>query len=217
MVANQVIDKFKFVVVMPVRGRYEQSIDCMKRLISTAGYPAKYIAITGADDEYIVRDMQNFCTGMVSQSPSLTYWQALHYATVDVPDDTYIVNVANDILPCNLWLLRATEILSQQPWKVIGFNGDGYLDHACHFIIQMKRIRNTGGWPLWYFHNFGDTEIIYRARQDGLFHKDPWSILFHNHPIISGQQTDDVYKLGMEHYEHDKRLFEHRRQSGWTH
>jgi hypothetical protein len=204
-------------VVMPVHGRMMQTVDCMKRLKAMAGYPASYTAIGGLHNDATLMLLDGICTVMRSQSASLTYWYALHMATAHLPDDAYVVNVANDVLPCAHWLTRYAEHIKRFPHHVFGFNGDGYeQNHACHFGIQMKRIRNTGGWPTWYYHNYGDTEICTRAIEDGAFHKDPWAILFHNHPIISGQEMDEVYVKGSEHQSRDADLYLKRRASQWT-
>ena len=206
----------RFVVVMPVHGRHLQSIECMERLKQTAGYPAKFIAIGGAHDDATLLTMQRLCTVMRSPSASIPYWQAMHMATQSVDDDVYVVNVANDVLPVIHWLTRAADFFRQFPDHVFGFNGDGYTtEHACHFAIRMKRVRDTGGFPQWYHHNYGDTEIITRAIEDGVFHKDPWSILFHNHPIIAGAQNDSVYMMGNKHYERDAELYMKRRSNQW--
>jgi hypothetical protein len=206
-------------VVMPVRGRREKSVEAMKRLKETAGYKASYVAIAGGADQEILQAMAGHCTAIVHlYQDSLTYWQALHLSTKALPDDTYVVNVANDIIPAVNWLRRAVDYVNARPEAVIGFNGDGYdTRHACHFMISMKQVRAYGGWPVWYHHNFGDTEIITRAIEDGLFHKDPWAILFHDHPNVSGSQTDDVYRDGSRKFNEDMKLFEKRRGNKWKH
>lgn len=207
----------KIAVVMPVHGRPEQSITTIQQLITTARYDADFVAASGVNDGATLAGMPRSVKRLMSPSPVLTYWQALHYATEKYSDDTYIVNVANDVLGVTGWLLRAAEYVQLNPHAVFGFNGDGYtVEHACHFCISMKRIRQTGGWPQWYFHNFGDTEIVTRAIEDGIFHKDAWAILFHNHPQVAASAYDDVYLSGNKHFERDMKLFQQRRQGKWT-
>jgi hypothetical protein len=71
-----------------------------------------------------------------------------------------------------------------------------------------------GGWPVWYDHNFGDTELCQRAIGDGLYVKAPWATLFHDHPYFGG--TDDaVYAEGRAQSDRDHAIYEDRRRRGW--
>ena len=213
-------------VVMPVHGRKEQSVDTMRRLIGTAHYPATYLAVGGYADADIVNAVGSVagCQPIMVNTPVATYWQSLERATVGLADDALVVNVANDVLPCHMWLQRAIQDYQTQYEKynsphgqVIGFNGDGHLEeHACHFMIAMERVRLYGGWPTWYHHNFGDTEIITRADDSGDFYKSKFAILFHNHPYVSGAASDSVYAEGQQKFMDDRRLFEHRKANGWN-
>jgi hypothetical protein len=209
--------KIEFAVVLPVYGREHQSVGAIKQLMATALYDASWHVISGLADAHTINMMPNHCRKIVATADSLTYWQALALTTQRLDDDVYVVNVASDLLGVNGWLRRAAEYLQVNPNTVFGFNGDGYAqEHACHFAIQMSRIRQYGGWPQWYYHNFGDTEIIQRAISDGIFHKDAWSILFHNHPFIAAAENDDVYNHGQSNFERDMRLFEQRQAAKWT-
>ncbi len=204
-------------VVMPVYGREHQSIAAIKQLRATAGYEASWTVIGGLNEAGTLNMMPNTCRRITATHDTLTYWQALALATQYTEDDVYIVNVASDVLGVNGWLKRAADYLTARPDVVFGFNGDGYEDyHACHFAIQMRKIRQYGGWPQWYYHNFGDTEIIQRAIAESAFHKDAWAILFHNHPYVAGADSDDVYQRGNSTYERDMLLYERRRRANWT-
>jgi hypothetical protein len=212
-------------VVMPVHGRQEQSVDTMRRLIGTAHYPATYLSVGGYADANIVNTVGSVagCQPILVNTLVATYWQSLHRATAGLSDDALIVNVANDVLPCHQWLQRAVDDYRSEADKynnpydpVIGFNGDGHLEeHACHFMISMERIRSYGGWPTWYHHNFGDTEIVQRAESTGDFYKSKYAILFHNHPYVSGAPSDAVYAEGNSKFQDDRRLFLYRKERGW--
>ena len=210
------------VVVMPIRGRQAQSIECMNRLIKTASYPATYIAVGGIDDRDTVSAVAKAnapaCMPMYYNDAKATYWQALKIATIGLPDDALIVNVANDLLPAVHWLRNAISSYDNFGSDyVIGFNGDGYKhEHSCHFMISMKHINEFGGWPIWYHHNFGDTEIIMRATHQRRYLKDVFAILFHNHPIVAGAPNDDVYTEGSSTFEFDRQLFEKRKAAQWS-
>ena len=202
---------------MPIRGRMNQSVDVMKRLQHTAGYPAQYYAVSGMEDMEVTLKVAEMSRTkpLISSSPRLTYWYALHEATKNLPDDSLVVNVANDVLPSASWLQLAIDAYEYYGDMLVGFNGDGYIHHACHFLISMKHLRVYGGWPIWYHHNFGDTALCIRALDDERFVKSPWAILFHNHPIISGAETDTVYTEGSSTYQQDKQMFERRRNAEW--
>ena len=205
-------------VVMPVRGRKEQSVDAMRRLIGTASYAATYLAVAGLEDYDTVTAVGQVagCASVVVNAPVASYWQGLKRATDALPDNALIATVANDVLPCINWLTNAVDHYNADSDNIVGFNGDGYDDkHACHFLISMKRVRSYGGWPVWYYHNFGDTEFVTRARQVGKFVKPPYAILFHNHPAVSRARPDDVYELGQQRFHLDKQLFELRKDSQW--
>lgn len=203
---------------MPIRGRKQQTIDAMKRMITVAGYPANYIAVSGIEDVETTLEVstQTGAKPLVSSSPKLTYWQALNEATKTLRDDALVVNVANDVLPCSNWLNRAMQTYQAHGDKLVGFNGDGYIDHACHFMISMRYLRELGGYPIWYYHNFGDTELCTRAREQNKFIKSEYAILFHNHPIVSGAQSDTTYDEGSSTFAADQVMFNRRRSAQWT-
>lgn len=97
----------------------------------------------------------------------------------------------------------------------MGFNGDGHgPEHSCHFLIHRLLLAQLGGWPTWYRHNFGDTELCQRAAGLGCYAKAAWAILYHNHPV-AGAAADGVYAEGGAHWAEDQRLFEERRRLGW--
>lgn len=207
----------KIVVVMPVRGRLEQTSNALNQLHITALTEARYIAVGGSDDGEIITTAarMGFVEPLIKATPRLTYWQGLDMATQGLSDSTLVATVANDVLPVRGWLKHALTDWHKMG-GVIGFNGDGYLaDHACHFLIEMKTIRRYG-WPIWYDHNFGDNEIVARAVADGLWYKSPFAILYHNHPLITGtNKTDSTYHEGSQQYLQDAKLFNQRRASNW--
>jgi len=147
----------------------------------------------------------------------LTYWQALAEET-RLSDTDLIVGLANDLLPGQHWLQRAysayRETFGSGP-GMVGFN-DGHheTEHSCHFLISRSLLDHYGGWPVWYDHNFGDTELCQRAIADGLYVKAPWATLFHDHPYFGGDD-DRVYAEGRAQSDRDYQLYEQRRRAGW--
>lgn len=214
----------RVVAIMPCRGRKEQTLECVRRLLATDrlqhGLDWQLVVVSGTDDGEIVESVAKAANihGLVAEKPRLSYWEALQYGTNEFPADYYVC-LANDLLPAVQWLTSALEKMQEtfaDGVGVVGFNGDGHqVNHACHFMISSKLLDDFGGWPVWYHHNFGDTEICVRAREMGRFVKAPYSILFHNHPWISAQKDDEVYELGRSKFRDDDILFVKRRQNKW--
>lgn len=213
------------VAILPCKGRKEQTLECVKRLIATAGVQHntywKLVLVSGKEDEDIVSfiSQETNVFGIIESEPSLTYWQALQRATSDYPTATHYIMLANDLLPAVNWLTNAIHKLVQtfpDLQGIVGFNGDGHGDsHSCHFMISSGMLQEFGGWPIWYHHNFGDTEFCIRANQKGRYIKAPYAILFHNHPWISAHTDDEIYELGRKYFQQDELLFLHRKASKW--
>jgi hypothetical protein len=208
--------------IMPCRGRPEQTVRNVKRLLATAGDVAWRLYLAGGGEDAsmingIVRAMPQTVIMATSRTPRLTYWQALTMVT-ERADAPLLCNLANDLLPGQHWLQRAyaayTQTFGDGP-GMVGFN-DGHHEtgHSCHFLISRSLLDRYGGWPVWYDHNFGDTELCQRAIVDGLYAKAPWATLFHDHPYFGGDD-DRVYAEGRAQVERDGRLYEDRRKRGW--
>lgn len=210
--------------ILPCRGRAEQTVANVKRLLATAGYdrgPGRntLIAVGGADESRMLAKLGLIeRVGIVrSDTPRLSYWQALQLVTRQT-DATHLVNLANDLLPGMHWLRRAVDAYRQAFGDgpgLLGFNGDSHeVGHSCHFLIDRRLLERYGGWPVWYDHNFGDTELCQRAIADGFYAKAPWALLFHDHPYFGGQD-DAIYAEGRAQAGRDEQLYHERRRAGW--
>lgn len=212
------------VAILPCRGRKEQTLDCVKRLLATDkmkhGVDWQLVLVSGSDDEEVVTEVATAANvhGVISERPRLSYWEALQEATNMFKANFYVC-LANDLLPAVQWLsssMHKMHTTFADSHGVVGYNGDGHGDnHACHFMISSTMLDEFGGWPIWYHHNFGDTEICMRAREKGRFVKSPYSILFHNHPWISAQKDDAVYEFGRSKFHDDEVIFVRRRGNQW--
>jgi hypothetical protein len=211
--------------ILPCRGRHEQTVVNVRRLLATAGYDNwRLIAVGGTDEKVLLDALESFGVEVVrSSAPRVTYWQALAGATAQTNPDHVdrLVNLANDLLPGQHWLRRAVaaydETFGGYPINqgLMGFNGDSHpTEHSCHFLISRALLDHYGGWPVWYDHNFGDTELCQRAIADGVYAKAPYALLFHDHPYFGGVD-DAVYAEGRAKAEHDQQLYEQRRRGGW--
>ena len=205
--------------ILPCRGRKEQTIVNAKRLIQTAGYDTwRLYAIGGKEESDTLTALAKLgVPTMTAEADRLTYWQALAEAT-SVTAEPLIACLANDLIPGQHWLRRAVDGYTAAfggGMGMIGFNGDSHeLSHSCHFLISRSLIDRYGGWPVWYDHTFGDTELCERAIADGYYAKAPWAILFHDHPYWGGQD-DSTYAEGRALIERDQRLYEQRRSRQW--
>lgn len=220
--------------IMPCRGRAEQTVTNVKRLLATAGYEGwwRLILVCDGDQEVydalsqsareqpvpggeVVRVIGPDGSGRFVQHG---YWGALELGAMVYPNATHLVNLANDLLPGRHWLARGVAAYRARFGDgdgLMGFN-DGLHgpEHSPHFLISRGLLERYGGWPVHYQHNFGDTELCRHAQQDGCYGKAAWAVLYHNH-LENGAADDEVYRAGRETYEQDARLFEERRRLGW--
>lgn len=211
--------------ILPCRGRPEQTVANVKRLLATAGYDQWHLYLAGGDDEVGTiwqACSQNDGTGerismVTTAARRITYWRALAMVT-EMCNATHLIGLANDLLPGQHWLARAADAYRQTFGDgpgLLGFNGDSHeLNHSCHFLIGRSLLDRYGGWPVWYDHNFGDTELCERAIADGLYAKAPWALLYHDHPYWGGQD-DAVYQEGRTAVSRDEQLYLERKRRGW--
>lgn len=208
------------VAILPCRGRAEQTVANVRRLLATAGHPFTLVCVGGTDEQDILLACAaaGAPTRCYLDVAHLTYWQALERETAMQPDATHLIGLANDLIPGQHWLRRAAEGYQQTFGDgpgLLGFNGDSHdIGHSCHFLISRTLLDGYGGWPVWYDHNFGDTELCQRAIADGRYAKAPWAILFHDHPYFGGQD-DATYAEGRARADQDERLYHERKQRGW--
>jgi hypothetical protein len=211
----------RIAAIMPCRGRAEQTITNVRRLLATAGHDNWQLICMIDDDPAVDRAVADADLPIWrATNPGRSgYWRNLQAATDHWPEFPYLVNLANDLLPGQHWLKRAVEAYRQQFGEnagLLGFNGDSHeVGHSCHFLISRALLSRYGGWPVWYDHNYGDTELCARAIQDRCYAKAPWAILFHDHPYFGGQD-DPVYAEGRAMQGRDATIYERRKRSGWT-
>jgi hypothetical protein len=209
--------------IMPCRGRAEQTVANVRRLLVTAGYDdwTLWCVVSNIHDSGLgsAIDEATEHRARVAWLPEFSYWHALRYVCKQIDTDaTHLINLANDLLPGMHWLRRAVAAYQQTFGTgdgMIGFNGDSHeVGHSCHFLISRGLLDRYGGWPVWYQHNFGDTELCQRAIADGVYAKAPWALLFHDHPYFGGQD-DAVYAEGRATAQRDEQLYNQRRRQGW--
>lgn len=208
--------------IMPCRGRAEQTIRNVRRLLATAGDVEWRLVLVGSAAD--LRPLVGVAdparvTLLAAPGDRLTYWQAMQVGTA-ASDAPLIANLANDLLPGQHWLARGVAAYRQtwpgpHDYGLLGFN-DGHheVGHSCHFLIDRDLLTYLGGWPVWYDHAYGDTELCQKAIALGLYAKAPWAVLYHDHPYFGGDD-DAVYAEGRAQVDRDYRLYAHRRAAGW--
>lgn len=209
--------------ILPCRGRPEQTVTNVRRLLATAGaVPGGWqLYCVGGGDERDVLHMAaaaGALTSLVGHRPQLTYWEALADATQHA-DAPLLCGLANDLWACDDWLALVLDDYRAAFGDgdgLMGFAGDGHaLRHSCHFLISRGLLARYGGWPVWYQHNFGDRELCARAQQDGVYAKSARAWLEHCH-VERGLAPDDaVYAAGRATFRQDEALFVERRRLGW--
>jgi len=221
------VKKIQVLGILPCRGKKDQTIDVVKRLLHTAPMgrqPWKLVTVAGLEDaEVVVATEAHGAVGLVDRNRKrLSYWEGLQYATDAFPDIPVIVNLANDVLPGIDWLLRGYKsylhTFKGKP-ALVGFNGDSHgQEHSCHFMIHRELLKKFGGWPVWYRHNFGDTELVSKAMRDSVYAKATFAILFHDHGTcrsMDEHKKDAVYAEGHRHFKEDEKLFKERVSKGF--
>lgn len=210
---------------MPCRGRAEQTVRNVKRLLATAGRVEwrLWCVVSNINDPGLgsMLDEATDHTARIVWLPEFTYWKALHFTCKQIDTDApLIATLANDLLPGRDWLARCYAAYRARFGAgdgdgLMGFN-DGIHgpDLSPHFLISRGLLEHYGGWPVWYKHTYGDAELCTRAQQDGCYGKAPWAVLYHDH-LITGASDDAVYAEGRAHIDQDAALFQRRKEQGW--
>ena len=218
---------YEVAVILPCRGRFDQTIAYANRLRAAAGNPVAvgvngfdFVAVGGFEDDDTLQSLAaNGWDVVGSRQPTLTYWEAL---TVGVANSNavFFVNVANDLYARDRWLeIGLAAYRARWPEEMpalMGFSGDGHLvGHSCHFLIHRSLIARFGGWPTHYQHNSGDTELCVRAQGLGVYAKATHAVLEHRHPARSTAPDDAVYAAGRATWAQDQALFNARKAAEW--
>lgn len=207
-------------VILPVYGRHAQTLEVAALMRATAGYAAQWIAVGGVGQDAILDDLHRAGWTIGHDADQrLTYWRALDFgATIACHD--LVACVANDVWAQREWLDSAVatykQLYGDKP-AMVGFGGDGHgSNHACHFLISKRLVAQFGGWPTWYDHNYGDTELCIRAQAIGRYAKSATAILEHRHPYRGSAPNDAVYAEGRARVSNDEALFKARQLRRWT-
>lgn len=202
--------------ILPCWGRSQQTVTNVRRLLSTAGR-VKWTLHAVTHEPDLAEALGDVDGVRVWSHTPVTYWQAMRLVHRET-NDPLVIGLANDLLPSPRWLERGVLAYKRRfggGQGLLGFN-DGIHgpELSPHFLVHRDMVDRYGGWPSWYDHNFGDVEFCVRAQAEGLYHKDPWIVLYHDH-WLTGAPTDTTYRKGGLRAKEDEKLFVERRSRGW--
>ena len=207
----------RVVCVLPVRGRAAQTLANAAQLRASAGIAATWLAIGATPDRSTLDALGRAgWRVLLAHTERLTYWQALAAAMARTTE-AWMVNLANDLTGADGWLAAALACGDESLRGLIGFAGDGHPEtHSCHMLIRRTFLQSLGGWPVWYDHNFGDTELCVRAQELGAYIKCATAVLHHQHPALGHGTDDAVYREGRACWDRDQACYAWRRRHGWA-
>src|SRR5262245_33492545 len=127
--------------LLPLKGRYEQTLALLPRLRATAGLEYELICVI--DDDFEHPDVNDEAAYVFYTKKRVGYWRALSLASQHVTG-TRFVFLANDLLPGKDWLKNADRAYQVFPdgQGVVGFwDGVWHGQHACHMLIGRELLR----------------------------------------------------------------------------
>ena len=216
-------------LLMPCKGRPEQTVALLPRLPATVGAVAWELICIVDDDAAVAQALTQWKAQhgaswltVLPLNKRVGYWRALSIGS-QAAQGRLLSNIANDVLPGRHWLQCAVSVFDAKfpgGLGVVGYN-DGILfeDHTGHLLVGRALLEAWYGeacWPVFYDHLYGDTELCHRAMEEGIYAIALKSVLFHNHFVI-GQAQDTVYRYAHQRYPQDRALFHQREANGWTH
>jgi len=209
----------KVACIMPCYGRAEQTERNLRRLQQSAGFRAEYIATAFESEVWkTLQTMGKYSPKLLTLDTHATYWQGMKLGMKLAHDCTHVVNLANDLLPGYKWLKKGVDAYIRRFGStpgLMGFN-DGIHgpEHSPHFLIDVRLLEEFGGWPTWYTHNYGDTELCQRAMEQNRYGKAAWAVLYHDHRV-TGAEPDEIYAEGDHSFPEDLTTYQNRSQARW--
>lgn len=217
-------------VLLPVKGRAQQTVDLIPRLFATAGRAAWELIVVVDDDRDCTLALSALNDRLAAEGkPTFRqldlavrrgYWKALAAAT-EYARGRLLGNIANDVLPGLGWIERIIRTFDRAFPDGLGVAAwnDGLLfdGHAGHLVVGRALAERWYGpacWPTYYDHLWADVELCQRAIEERRYVVDLRAVLYHNHFII-GKSMDDIYRYSHRHEHQDAQIFEQRRQLSW--
>lgn len=219
-----VADHPRIVVVIPVLGRPTQAAIVLDSISRSVSQPVRVLFVaTPGDDEEIDACRATGAETLVTpwQGGQGDYARKINHA-VAITDEPFIFTGADDIRFRPGW---DTITMAQ---AAAGAGVVGTIDrcnprtqrgvHSTHSLVSRAYVEEHGTvdepgklYHEGYWHNFCDDELVATARVRRSY-RPSQAVVEHLHPMSRKAPDDDTYRLGMEHFDSDRRLFIRRSQ-----
>jgi hypothetical protein len=204
-------------VIVPVMKRPQNARPFMDSLRASTGMAWAYPVID--EDDMLTRkawELQGV-EPLISEGPTFAKKVNTAYRETDEP---WLFLCGDDVHFHPAWLDHALHLAKTSGAKVIGTQDLGSPrvlagEHATHLLIARDYIDEVGAsWDgpgvvchEGYRHWFVDDEIVWTAKQRGVWAFAAGSVVEHMHPLWKKGEPDDVYKLGQSFAAEDQQTF----------
>ncbi len=208
-------------VLVPVMKRPQNAEPFMRSLVASTGLATAYAIYD--EDDIETRDAWKLAGAQTIPSSGSSFATKINdgYRATGEP---WVFLVGDDVRFHSGWLDQAEHVARTTGAAVVGANDLANArvmrgEHATHMLIARSYIDEYGAsWDgpgivthEGYGHWFVDDEIVACAKQRGTFTVALASKVEHLHPIVGKAEPDEVYELGQQHAEQDRKVFEARR------
>ena len=206
-------------VLVPVMRRPHNAEPFMRHLRASTGLATVY-AIADDEDVDTIAAWRAAGAEVLISTRGSTFAKKINHGYLNTTEPWLFV-VGDDARFRPGWYDHAIDTARRANASVIGTNDLANPrvmrgEHGTHLLVARSYVDEHGG--SWgeelvchegYRHNFVDDELVTVAKQRGAWASAVASIVEHHHPIV-GAPTDDVYRLGSQSFDRDRRLFEKR-------
>lgn len=209
-------------VIVPVMRRPANAAPFMASLRASTGLATVYAVADHDDAGTIAAWRQAGATVLIRDGRAGTFAEKVNHGYRHTTEP-WLFLVGDDVRFQAGWLDQAQHTAQATGARVIGTNDLGNPrviagEHATHVLVSRAYIDEQGAsWDgpgvvahEGYGHWFVDDEIVLAAVRRGVWAMAGESIVEHLHPLYGKAESDEVYRLGQSHAEHDRELFERR-------
>lgn len=213
-------------VLVPVMCRPRNAAPFMEALRASTGLATAY-AVADLGDAPTQRAWADAGAEVLISQRGSTFAQKVNHGYLHTTEPVMFL-AGDDVMFRPGWLDHAQHTMRLTDAGVVGTNDllnprvmSG--DHATHMLISRDYVDSEGAsWPQSgrtekslvcheaYLHCFVDDELVTVAKQRGRWAPSPGSIVEHHHPLGGKAVEDDIYRLGMSHFDRDRRVFQRR-------
>lgn len=213
-------------VIVPVMGRAEHAEPFMRSLRASTGLAHAYAVCQDSEDHDVV-------SAWIQAGADVLKCDAVSFAAKvnhgyretghNLRPEPWLFLVGSDVRFRPGWLDHAQDVAHRYQAQVVGTNDLGNPrvlagEHATHILISRSYIDTVGAsWDPpgtvcheGYRHWYVDDEIVAAAKQRGVWQMALSSVVEHLHPAWGKGIMDEVYELGQQSADKDRRLFEWR-------